>query len=187
MVKSDTKEKSYYATRTAIGGLYKSVTFATDPAHRLSFSSDLTNNVRSALIQRIEDKVPDSDLLPDIFNGLLKAIARQYPLDPLEIQTIDNRINEIFKSDAQAKYGGEMYRDLMFVNDIHKLWSNANMAYIQTPASWTISNGMLHELHKQLFEIIIRHDLAVLPRGEFTSIDDRGESMAKLMAAMNES
>lgn len=180
------KEKSYWATRTAIGGLFRAVTLSTDPAHTLSFSSSLISTSRAALIQRLEDKVPDVEQIPGIINTILKIATRDFDLQPDDIKTIDDQIDKVFKTESMARYGLELYRDALFTEDLHARWKYANKIYIQSPASWAISNDTLADVHKQLLEIIVRHDLMQLPKYEQFSLDERGETYSQLAALIRD-
>jgi hypothetical protein len=181
------KEKSYWATRTAIGSLFKAVTLSTDPAHTLGFSCSLINTSRAALIQRLEDKVPDATALPGILNTLLKHIANQWYNQGVlkeSIATLDERIDTMFKSESLAKYGLEIYRDSQFCDDLIQRWKVANQIYIRDKNAWAISNDQLADVHKQLVEIIVRHDLMQFPKGEGFNLDERGSMMSQIASAM---
>ena len=180
----DKPERSYWVSRQAIGSLFKAVTLSTDPAHTLGFSSSLIGSARAALIQKLEDKIPDNEQLPIIFDGLLKAIIRGYGATEDEIQTIDQRIDAIFKSDAQARYGLEIFRDAIITENLHQRWKEANRIYIQSPAAWAISNDILSDVHLQLNEILFRHDLMQFPKGEVFNLDEQGSTYATLAKAM---
>lgn len=183
------KEKSTYVTRQATGSLFRAVTLSTDPAHTLSFTSSLISVTRAALIQKLENQIPDEDILPGIFNGIMKAIIRGVSNDPQVIQSIDQRINESFKSESMARFGLEIYRDALISENLMEQWKGANKVYIQSPAAWAISNDMLANINLQLHEILIRHDLMQFPKGELFNLDQSdmtADSITKVMKILAE-
>lgn len=189
MVKS---EKLNYATRQALGNLFRAVTLSTDPAHTLAFSSSLITTTRAALIQKLEERIPDSEMLPGIFNGILKAIVvgisdSNVPGTAAEIKTLDDRINQIFKSESMARYGLEIFRDALITEGLHREWKRANKIYIQSPAAWAMSNAILSDIHFHEHEILVRHDLMQFPKGEMFNLDETDSTaaiMGRVMDAM---
>jgi hypothetical protein len=169
------KEKTYWATRQAIGGLYKAASSSTDPAHTLEFFCSLINATRAALIRKLEDKVPNSDLLPGIFNTLLKIIATKWNHDGIipgeYLDELNQRIDTVFKEESMARYGLEIYRDILFCDDLLMRWGQANDIYISNKNAWSMSNKLIAPIQMQLFEIIDRHDLKEFPKGESFNID----------------
>lgn len=169
-----------YATRQALGSLYRAETLSTDPAHTLAFSGKLITTTRAALITKLEDKVPDSEKLPGIFNGILKTIVRGYDdQDPL-IKSIDERIDQVFRNESMAKYGLEIFRDALITESLIPRWKLANNIYIRSPASWALSNDHLVDIGVQLHEILVRHDLMQFPKGEMFSLDESDTTAATL-------
>lgn len=170
-------EKTNYATRAAIGKLFVATTMSTDPAHTLGFTSSLISTVRGALIQKLEEGIKGYEGIPGLLNTILKFIVYQWVENglPKEYQDVINkRIEEIFQTDAMAKYGLELYRDILFCDDLSNRWHDANNAYIRSPSSWAVSNGLMNPLHRQLLEIIIRHDLMAFPKEASFNIDEGG-------------
>jgi hypothetical protein len=178
-------EKNMWAIKAAVGSLFKAVTLSTDPGQVLSFSSSLINTSRAYLIQKLEDKVPESEAIPKAMTAILHATVSNWKGNKLTsegIQTIDERIDKIFgNSPSMAKYGLEIYRDVLFCDDLQKRWKTANTTYIQSPAAWAFSNAQLAEINMQLMEIIVRHDLMVFPKGEVFNMDDIGSHMGNIM------
>lgn len=169
------KEKSYFATRAAIGKLFVACAMDTDPAHILSFTSALIQITRAALIQRLEDKIPDHNMIPGVFNSILYALISkwqtEYGLEDSSVKELDKRVQSVFKTESMTLYGASLYRDAIFCEDLHLRWKEANQIYIANRDAWSISNSMISDIHKQLFEIITRHDLMQFPKGEPFNLD----------------
>ena len=176
----DKPEKPQYATRQAIGNLFRAVTMSTDPAFTLSFSSALLTTTRASLIAKLEERVPDHELIPHIFTGILKTLVRGFAENEEEIRTIDQRISDVFKSESMAKYGLEIYRDGLISESLIKQWKIANQRYILSHDAWPISNEILTNIHTSLHEIIVRHDLMQFPKGEMFNLDDNDTTAAAI-------
>lgn len=178
-------EKNTYATKQATGSLYRAAILTTDPAFKLSFYSSLISIARGALIQKLEDRVPDSEMIPGIFNSTLKWILRGAPHDENTVRTIDERIDQIFKSESMERYGLEIFRDAIITESLLNEWKNANKTYITAPAAWVISNSMLADISLKLDEIIIRHDLMQFPKGELFNLDDSDTTAGAISRIVN--
>jgi hypothetical protein len=177
-------EKNYWAIKSAVGSLFKAVTLSTDPAQTLSFSSSLINSTRAFLIQKLEEKVPDSAAIPSALNTILKVMVVNWEDGTITnegIKIMDDRIDTIWKDTAMARYGLQIYRDILFCDELGRRWIDANNAYVQTHQSWIISNAMLSQINQQLLEIIVRHDLMAFPKGEVFNMDEIGSSMGRIM------
>lgn len=175
------QEKSQYETKKAIGNLFRAVTMSTDPAYTLSFSSALLTTTRASLIAKLEDKVPDHEMIPHIFTGILKTLVRGFAENEDEIKEIDKRITAVFKSEPMARYGLEIYRDCLIIESLLNQWKVANQRYILSHDAWPISNEILTNIHTSLHEIIVRHDLMQFPKGEMYNVDN-DDLMASALA-----
>lgn len=181
-------EKANYATRSAIGKLFVATTLSTDPSHTLTFTSSLIATVRAALIQKLEENIKGHEQIPGLFNTILKHIVYQWTQQglPTEYQKeIDKRIEEIFQTNAMVQYGLAIYRDIIFCEDLTVRWKQANAIYIQSPAAWAFSNDSIADIHKQLMEIIVRHDLMAFPKGEPFNLDVGGMDYGAIQQAIN--
>lgn len=170
-------EKTNYATRSAIGKLFVATTMSTDPAHTLQFTSSLIATVRASLIQKLEEGIKGYEDIPGLLNTILKFIVYQWTELglPKEYQAeIDKRIGEIFQTDSMTKYGLEIYRDVLFCDDLTMRWKDANQIYIAAPSAWAVSNARIADIHRQLMEIIVRHDLMMFPKEASFNIDEGG-------------
>jgi hypothetical protein len=177
-------EKNYWAIKSAVGSLFKAVTLSTDPAQTLSFASSLINTTRAFLIQKLEEKVPDSAAIPYALNTILKTMVVNWDngtVSPEGIKIMDERIDAIWKDTAMARYGLQIYRDILFCDSLHVRWKDANAIYVQSNSAWAISNSQLADINKQLMEIIVRHDLMTFPKGEVFNMDEIGSSMGRIM------
>jgi hypothetical protein len=136
----------------------------------------LISATRAALIRKLEDRVPNSDILPGIFNTLLKIIATKWNHDGIipgeYLDELNQRIDTVFKDESMARYGLEIYRDILFCDDLLVRWDQANNIYIQNKNAWSMSNKLLAPIQMQLFEIIDRHDLKEFPKGELYNVDN---------------
>ena len=183
------KEKTYWATRQAIGGLYKAASSSTDPAHTMEFICSLITATRAALIRKLEDRVPNSEMLPGIFNTLLKHIAMKWGengiINDEEFKELNNRIDQVFRDESLARYGLELYRDILFCDDLLVRWDQVNDTYIHSRNAWSVSNKLLAPIKRQLFEIIDRHDLKEFPKGEGFNIDMSDTTQAAIVKAIS--
>ena len=193
--KPDTKlEKSKpvkpnYASRAAIGSLFKAVTLSTDPAHTLGFCSSFINASRGSLVYKLEQIVPDGTILPSVFNSILKCLATKWMengyIDMDSRQILNERIDKIFKMESMLRYAIETYRDILFCDELHKRWKIANEIYLRDVNSWAISNEHISDINFQLMEIITRHDLMEFPKGESFNLDEHGTDAGLIAAALN--
>lgn len=180
--------KVSYASRAAIGSLFKAVTLSTDPAHTLGFTASLINASRSSLIYKLEQHIPDKTALPILFNTIVKCIATQWRgtgmLDEESLDIISKRIDELFKSESIMRFDLDTFRDVLYCDDLHNRWKRANETYLTNPMAWSLSNEMLADINKQLMEIITRHDLMEFPKGESFNLDDHGTDVGVIAAMM---
>lgn len=182
-------EKNTWAVRMAIGSLFKAVTLSTDPAMTLGYEASLINASRAALIQKFEDRVPDSAAVPSLIKTIITITLTNWKEDALDEEgynLIDERVGKIFKDSSMARYGLEIYRDLMFLDELHKRWLEANKDYIVSHESWVQSNAVLAAANMQLMEIIVRHDLMTFPKGEVFNMDAHGSNMGQMMKQIGE-
>lgn len=178
--------KVSYASRFAIGSLFKAVTLSTDPAHTLGFTASLINASRSSLIHKLEQRVPDEAALPALLNTILKFIIAGWTNDETISQEskaiLDKRVDALFKSESMMRYDLETYRDISFCDDLHERWKHANETYLMNPLAWSYSNEQLADICKQLMEIITRHDLMEFPKGDPFNLDDHGTDVGTIAA-----
>jgi hypothetical protein len=183
------QEKTNFATRNAIGKLFVATTMSTDPAQTLGFTSSLIATVRAALIQKLEENIKGYEDIPGLLNTILKFIVYQWTEQglPKEYQDeIDKRIGEIFQTDSMTKWGLEVYRDIIFCDDLTMRWKKANLIYIQAPAAWAVSNDIIADIHRQLMEIIVRHDLMMFPKDASFNIDEGGMDYGAIHKAIEQ-
>ena len=179
--------KISYAARAAITSLFKAVTLSTDPGHTLGFTASLINASRAALVYKLERQIPDDGALPTLFSTILKMMISKWTKDghitEESRKELDERLNKMFKSESMMRYDVEAYRDILFTDDLHERWKRANETYLMNPMAWSHSNEQLADINKQLMEIIIRHDLMDVPKGDTFNLDDHGTD-AGMVAAM---
>jgi len=176
-------DKAHYASKTAIGGLFRALILDTDPAHTLAFTSALINSSRAALIQKLEDKVENFMMIPTIMSTILKIISTRwnpYGLSKESIVEINSRIDRVFKGESMMQYGIELYRDVLFCDDLLNRWNEANEIYLHDKDAWAMSNARLTLIHKVLFEIIFRHELMQLPKDMNFNIDQGASALGEL-------
>jgi len=183
-------EKNTYATKQATGSLFRAVSLSTDPGQLLMFSSSLISTTRAGLIQKLEDRVPDYDILPSIFTAILRTMVIELEdkgvLTKDGADVLDEQFGKVFKSESMARYGLEIYRDIRFCDSARIRWKAANDTYIKDNSAWAVSNNMLSEIHSQMFEIIVRHDLMQFPKGELFSVDEQGLNISRIAKAVQE-
>lgn len=182
--------KVSYASKNAIGSLFKAVTLSTDPAHTLEFTSSLINAARSALIYKLEQHVPHPRELSSVLNTLLKLISTKWVeggiIDAESLAILEKRINTMFPSEALMRYDLETYRDIEFCDSLTERWKSANNIYQSDYRAWAKSNELIAEINMQLMEIITRHDLMEFPKGESFNLDDHGTEMEAMAAFVAE-
>lgn len=182
--------KISYASRSAIGSLFKAVTLSTDPAHTLGFTASLINASRSSLVYKLEQQVPDQTAIPNLMNTILKCIATRWKvsgtIEEESMLILDDRIDKLFPSTSIMRYDLEAYRDTMFCDDLHERWKDANEIYQKSPMAWSVSNDRLADISKQLMEIITRHDLMEFPKGEGFNLDDHGTDVGAIASMLAE-
>jgi len=180
--------KISYASRAAIGSLFKAVTLSTDPAHTLGFTASLINASRSALIYKIEQQIPDGAILPNLFSTILSFIITKWQeegtIDAESKTILDERINKLFKSESIMRYDVQTYRDIIYCDDLHSRWKDANTTYLMNPMAWSHSNEQLADINKQLMEIITRHDLMDFPKGESFNLDEQGTAVGAIASLL---
>jgi hypothetical protein len=184
---SKNPEKGTWATKNAIGSLFRAEVMSTDPGQALKFSVSLIATVRAALIQKLEDRIPDHEKLPFIFSGILKTIVRnQGDLSEKETEEIDSYLNKIFLTENLAVYGMQIYRDVLLCDNLHQTWRTANKIYVANKAAWNISNDLLSDISIKIIEIIVRHDLMQLPKDIEFNLDNRGDAINRFAKALAE-
>ena len=180
--------KANYSGRSAIGALFKAVTLSTDPAHTLGFCASLISASRASLVYKFEQSVSSETAIPALFNAILKAIAIKWTgagmMEEESLNSLNDRINKMFPSEAMMRYDLETYRDIMFCDDLHRRWKSANEIYIQSPKAWAVSNGIIADINMQLMEVITRHDLMEFPKGESFNLDDHGTDISAIAGAL---
>ena len=78
------------------------------------------------------------------------------------------------------QYGIELYRDVLFCDDLLNRWNEANEIYLHDKDAWAMSNARLTLIHKVLFEIIFRHELMQLPKDMNFNIDQGASALGEL-------
>lgn len=187
----DSKARYDYATKQATGSLFRAVTLSTDPGQKLMFSNSLISITRAALIQKMEDKIPDAAAIEQILNSLLLSIARDWTangmIDEPAMGELSKRCDLLFKSESMMRYDLELFRDIRYCDESLQHWRKANQIYISNNNAWAIANDILSEVHKVILEIIVRHNLMQFPKGEIFNIDNQGATMSRLAKIMQDS
>ena len=186
MIEKPKKTSVSYASRSAIGSLFKAVTLSTDPGHTLGFTASLINASRSALIYKLEQTIPDAEALPALFNTILKFVVtgweKEGRINAESRAELNDRLNKLFKSESVMKASSTTHRDIRYCDDLHERWKNANRTYLMNPMAWSQSNEELADINKQLMEIITRHDLMEFPKGDPFNLDDHGTDVGTIAA-----
>ena len=194
---SDSDEKKFYVPKKLLGELVKILVTSTDPANVLGFTSATINATRALMIRMLENQIPKPEIINTTLQSLLTRVLEDWnqhqTLTPEEATEIDKMLTTVFKSEPAMKYNLELYRDIIYCEDMFKNWLIANETYIKDKNAWSQSNAIIAEIHKLLFEIIIRHNLMVMPYGDSFNLDQHGTDtsqiqglLAKLAAANGE-
>lgn len=186
----ESKARYDYATKQATGSLFRAVTLSTDPGQKLMFSNSLISITRAALIQKMEDKMPDAAAIEQILNSLLMSIARDWRennmIDGETMEELSKRCDTLFKSESMMRYDLELFRDIRYCDESLQHWRKANQIYIANNSAWALANDILSEVHKVVLEIIVRHNLMQFPKGEIFNIDNQGATMSRLAKLMQD-
>lgn len=186
MVKDD--EKQYYIPKKLLGELIRILITSTDPANILGFTSATINATRALMIRMLEAQIPNPDIINTTLTTLLTRVVeawdRNKTISPEEAQELDKMLLTVFKSEPMMKYDIELYRDIIYCEDLFNNWKVANNKYITNPAGWSESNAIVAEIHKHLFEIIFRHNLIQLPYGDSFNLDAQGTGTNQIQALL---
>jgi hypothetical protein len=136
------------------------------------------------MIKMLENQVPVPELinttLQQVLVRVMEAWNNNQTLAPEEAQEIEKMLLTVFKSEPMMKYDIQLYRDIMYCEDLFRNWQVANRQYISHAAAWSESNAVLADIHKHLFEIIIRHNLMQLPYGDSFNLDQHGTDTSQI-------
>ena len=175
---TDKKDGLPSSIRYALGGLFRAATLSTDPALTLSFSTNLVSATRAALIRKLEQEIPDQDAFWGAICSIFKLTLAKENLTAEERQEIVKEVNQIFKSDSMSRYNIELFRDILYCDDLLGRWKTANETYILTKSSWAVSNSILSDINMQILEILFRHDLLKFDSPDVFNLDTRAEAFS---------
>jgi hypothetical protein len=185
---ADTDEKQYYIPKKLLGELVRILITSTDPANRLEFTSATISATRALMIKMLENAVPVPDTinttLQQVFMRAIESWNSTQTITPEEAVEIENMLLSVFKSEPMMKYDIQLYRDIIYCEDLFTNWQIANKQYITHTAAWSESNAILAEIHKHLFEIIIRHNLMQLPYGDSFNLDQHGTDTSQIQSVL---
>jgi hypothetical protein len=185
---SDVDEKQYYIPKKLLGELVRLVITSTDPANRLEFTSATISATRALMIKMLENEIP----VPETINTTLQQVLmrtieswnEKQTITPEEAAELERMLYTVFKSEPMMKYNIQLYRDIIYCEDLFNNWQVANKQYITHTAAWSESNAILSEIHKHLFEIIIRHNLMQLPYGDSFNLDQHGTDTSQIQSVL---
>ena len=191
---SESDEKNYYIPKKLLGELVRILITSTDPANRLEFTSATISATRALMIKMLENDIPVPEMinttLQQVLMRVMEAWNNNQTLTPDEATEIEKMLMTVFKSESMMKYNVTLYRDIMYCEDLFTNWQVANRQYVTHSSAWSESNAILADIHRHLFEIIIRHNLMQLPYGDSFNLDQHGTDtsqiqnvLAKLAAA----
>lgn len=185
---SDTDEKQYYIPKKLLGELVRILITSTDPANRLEFTSATISATRALMIKMLENDVPVPELinttLQQVMMRVMEAWNNNQTLSPEEAQEIEKMLMSVFKSEPMMKYNITLYRDIIYCEDLFVNWQVANRQYIKHTIAWSESNAILADIHRHLFEIIIRHNLMQLPYGDSFNLDNQGTDTSQIQSVL---
>ena len=187
----DKDEKQYYVPKKLLGELVRILITSTDPANILGYTSATISATRALMIRMLENQIANPELINATLQALLFRLAESWrtvnKITETEAQDIERILMDVFKSESIMKYDLQLYRDILYCEDLGRLWHTANEQYIRDKSSWFQSNAILADINKILFEIIIRHNLMVLPYGDGFNLDQHGTDtgqVAQLLATL---
>lgn len=184
MVSAKDDEKQYYIPKKLLGELVRIMITSTDPANILGFTSAAINTTRALMIRMLEAQVPNPDIINTTLTELLTRTIGLWNANQSitieEAQELDKMLLTVFKSESMMKYDLEMYRDILYCEDLFTNWKVANAQYITHAVAWSESNAIIAEIHKHLYEIIFRHNLMQLPYGDSFNLDQHGTDTSQI-------
>jgi hypothetical protein len=185
---SDVDEKQYYVPKKLLGELVRLDITSTDPANRLEFTSATISATRALMIKMLENEIPVPDTINTVLQQVLMRVMEAWnnnqTLTPEEATEIEKMLMVVFKSEPMMKYNIQLYRDIIYCEDLFANWQVANKQYIAHTAAWSESNSILADIHKHLFEIIIRHNLMQLPYGDSFNLDNQGTDTSQIQSIL---
>lgn len=184
----DTDEKQYYIPKKLLGELVRILITSTDPANRLEFTSATISATRALMIKMLENEIPVPDLINTMLQQVLMRVMEAWnnnqTLTPEEAEEVEKMLLSVFKSEPMMKYDVQLYRDIIYCEDLFMNWQVANKQYITHTSAWSESNAILADIHKHLFEIIIRHNLMQLPYGDSFNLDQHGTDTSQIQSIL---
>jgi hypothetical protein len=185
---TDSDEKKFYVPKKLLGELVRILVTSTDPANVLGFTAATINATRALMIRMLENQIPKPEIINTTLQALLLRVIEDWnqhqTLTKEEAIEIDKMLTTIFKSEAAMKYNLELYRDIIYCEDMFNNWQVANDTYIKDKHAWSKSNAVLADIHKLLFEIIVRHNLMVMPYGDSFNLDQHGTDTSQIQAVL---
>jgi hypothetical protein len=185
---SDSDEKNYYIPKKLLGELVRILITSTDPANRLEFTSATISATRALMIKMLENDIPVPEMinttLQQVLMRVMEAWNNHQTLSPEEATEIEKMLMSVFKSESMMKYNVTLYRDIMYCEDLFTNWQVANRQYVTHSSAWSESNAILADIHRHLFEIIIRHNLMQLPYGDSFNLDQHGTDTSQIQSVL---
>jgi hypothetical protein len=185
---TDSDEKKFYVPKKLLGELVRILVTSTDPANILGFTAATINSTRALMIRMLENQMPKPEIINTTLRALLTRVIEEWnnnqTLTPEEATEIDRMLTTVFKSEAAMKYDLELYRDIIYCEDMFRNWIVANETYIADKNAWSKSNAIVADIHKLLFEIIIRHNLMVMPYGDSFNLDQHGTDTTQIQSIL---
>jgi hypothetical protein len=180
----DKDDKQFYVPKKLLGELVRILITSTDPANILVFTSATIGASRAIMIKMLENQIPNPDIINTALQALLlrtaEAWTTHHKITPEEAVEIEKILMDVFKSEPLMKYDLQLYRDILYCEDLYNLWFDANSQYIIDKSSWYQSNASIATINKTLYEIIIRHNLMSLPYGDGFNLDQHGTDTSQV-------
>lgn len=174
--------------RNSLANSYAFSSPGPDPANVLEYTAATISTARAIMIHMLEAQVPNPEVINTALQALLYRLAESWTADkkitPEEAIEIEKILMDVFKSEPMMKYDIQLYRDILYCEDMFTVWHTANQQYILDKSSWFQSNAMLANIHKTLFEIIVRHNLMSLPYGDGFNLDQHGTDTSQLQGML---
>jgi hypothetical protein len=171
--------------KQTIGRLIVVIAAEADPAKKIHYTSSLISEIKSALKIIIRHwKLESTDkllwdciktmILSDISDGLeyQKALATIQELHRKFDPAISRDKNgHAISKEAEVKAYMTL-QDYYTVVSCRNRWQMANNIYFTNNDSWQYSNAMLADIHDVLIDIANKHNMIIIPKNSFFSIDE---------------
>jgi hypothetical protein len=174
--------------KQTIGRLIVAVAATSEPATKLDLTSSLIGEIKSALKIIIRHWKIESlnKLMWNAIRAMAVSVAKhddngvQYKEALEAIQLMQNAFDPLLSKDKNGhpmtKESAAMalivIQDWYVLVDCRNRWKSANAIYFSNHEAWRYSNDQLGDINDALFDIANKHNMIIIPKNSFFSIDE---------------